>query len=357
MTRIKSANKFTKTFLRLAQADIAFYILPFIMLYLVLGTLAQAPLGLYAAQKMYFGSFILQAGPVPLPGFYIFTGLLTCSLLLKFIFFSDWSLNKSGINLTHLGVLVLLTGGLATALTAREGFMALAEGASSPYVYDYHQRELFIFKDDTLLRTIPFGKLQPQNSFDLPFSLKVLEACENCAIEKRADTDKPYNGMARFMALSPTKPGKEPEEDIAGVTFELDDNFYIAFEGMPKPILYKNYKLMFGRQQRLLPFSIQLDDFKKEAYPGMDKARAYSSDIAILENGVAWLAHISMNQPLRYRGYTFYQSSFEQGPGGEVSVFSVVENKGRLFPYIGTILIAAGLILHLCLMTRERNAP
>jgi hypothetical protein len=62
-----------------------------------------------------------------------------------------------------------------------------------------------------------------------------------------------------------------------------------------------------------------------------------------------------MNEPLRYKGYTFYQSSFSLRPDGEYSVLSVVRNKGRVFPYLASLLIFAGLLLHLVIRLRERN--
>ena len=352
MTRAQDLQKITT---RLAQADIAFYILPAIMLELVAGTIAQREIGLYAAQKIFFKSFILWAGPMPLPGFYTLTGLLTFFLLLKFLLASPWKLEKAGIHLTHLGVLVLLIGGLATALNAREGYMLLPEGGSSPYVYDYLQRELFIFKDNELLLTVPFEKLEYAEFPPLPFTIRTTETCANCEIVKQENPTAQHKGMARFMALTPKPSEKEPEENISGTTLDIDGNIYIAFEAMPKPIEIKNYKIMFGRQQRLLPFSIKLDDFTKDNYPGTDKAREFSSDITIEDNGISWTEHIAMNEPLRYKGYTFYQSSFEQGPDGEATVLSVVENKGRLFPYIGTILMAAGLLLHIFLMMKAKT--
>jgi hypothetical protein len=349
---------------RLAQADMVFYMLPFIMAFLVAGTLAQRNMGLFAAQNMFFGSFILWIGPIPLPGFYTFTALLTLSLLLKFLLASEWTKRKAGINLTHLGVLVILIGGLATSVMAREGYMMIAEGASSPYVYDYTQRDLFIFENDHLLRTIPFEELKAGNMFDLPFKITIKDRCVNCAIGKREDEGN-FQGMAQFMALSDKPPSKEPEENIPGITFDISgtdksDGTYIAFEAMPKPIELRvnkrGYKIIFGREQRLLPFSVKLQEFTKETYPGLDKAKAYISDIVITDGKLEWPARIEMNQPLRYKGYTLYQSSFEQGPQGELSVLSVVENKGRLFPYIGTGLIAVGLLLHLLLM-KERRQP
>lgn len=347
-----------------------FYLLPALMALLVAGTLAQRNMGLYAAHKMFFGSFIVWAGPVPLPGGYMLIGFLALNLAIKFIFNSEWSLRKAGIILSHLGVLVLLAGGLLTALSAKEGFMIIGEGEDSPYIYDYHNRELSIFMGDYASMTIPFQNfVNGQNSIDtLPFNLHVKQVCGNCNIIKREDAPKieaPLQGMARFMALESQAPETNPEENMAGIGLEisgLDENqngFYIAFEAMPEPITLtrgkQNYQIMMGRQQRTLPFRLELTDFTRETYPGIDKARAYSSAIIVHDGNLQWPALISMNSPLRYKGYVFYQSSFEQTEKGEMTVLSVVENKGRLFPYIGTLLVTTGLLLHIFITLQKRR--
>ncbi|MGB4058050.1 MAG: cytochrome c biogenesis protein ResB, partial [Alphaproteobacteria bacterium] len=304
----------------MTRADMAFYLLPPLMLLLTIGTIAQKPMGLYAAQKMFFASFIVWAGPLPLPGGYTLIGLLSLSLLAKFLLRSDWSWRRAGVNLTHLGILILLFGGLSAALQSRESFMIIPEGVETAYTYDYHQRILYIFENDTLKQSIPFKKLHGKIS-GLPFEIEILNTCKNCNITKRT-ADGEWRGMAQFMALETKTPDKEPEADIPGLTFTIngltpeENGTYIAFEGMPKPVILqagkREYKIIFGKQQDQLPFSIRLDDFKKESYPGTDKARAYSSDIVILDGGVEWPARIEMNAPLRYKGYTFYQSSFGQ---------------------------------------------
>jgi len=366
----KDKNPLHRFSLRLTNADITFFILPLIMLNLIAGTLAQHSMGLYAAQKMFFSSFITWIGPVPLPGGYILIGLFTLSLLLKFILRSSWHLNKTGIILSHLGVLIILIGGLFTALTAREGYMVIAENTQTPYVYDYHQRELFIFENDQLKQTIPFQDIQTEQTLNLgSFKLKILSRCENCKIIKREDAHDKLSGLepqslASFMALESQTPEKEPEENLSGISFELQSSslpdlsgFYIAFESMPKPITLQaegtDYKLIFGKKQTRLPFSLHLNDFTKKTYPGSFMAQAYSSDIIVKDNDLEWPVTIEMNKPLRYKGYTFYQSSFQQSAESEVSILSVVQNQGQIYPYIGTVVLAIGLIAHIIIMRKR----
>ena len=357
--------------LRLAQADMAFFLLPALMILLIAGTLAQRDMGFYDAHRMFFGSFYFWAGPLPLPGGYTLCALLAISLSLKFLILSEWSWRKAGIILTHLGTLVLLGGGLLTALTAREGYMVIAEGDQSSYIYDYHDTQLSVFIGENMRIDVPFANLHNKTPINgLPFTLNILDTCSNCEISKREDApeqsdDKPLHGMAQFMALSPKTREKEAEINLPGATFEISEldekqnGIYIAFDAMPQPIeLTKdNQKILIimGKTQRDLPFEIALQDFKKENYPGMETARSYSSSVILRDGSIEWPATISMNTPLRYKGYTFYQSSFDQSQEEEISILSVVENKGRLFPYIGTFIIAAGLLLHLILVLRARK--
>lgn len=362
--------KFLSTWVkRLSQADIVFYIMPALIALLLVGTIAQKHMGLYVAQKMFFSSFVFWIGFVPLPGGYLLIGLLTVFLSLKFIFHSKWTFEKSGVNLSHFGVLVLLAGGLLTAMYAREGYMIIPEGGQSPYVYDYIERELSIFEGGQK-RIVPFERLEQGADLSLPFSLKVHQLCKNCEIKKREESDqgfgeKPMQSFARFMALQSKASALDPEENLSGITFEVSglsedqDGIYIAFEGMPRPIEFtyqdRTYLLILGKAQRVLPFELKLNDFEKQSYPGTDQAKEYLSDLVVLDGDVEWPVRVSMNEPLRYKGYTFYQSSFEKSPEGELTILSVVENQGRLFPYLGTLIVMIGLILHLIIVLRGRG--
>ena len=56
---------------------------------------------------------------------------------------------------------------------------------------------------------------------------------------------------------------------------------------------------------------------------------------------------ISMNEPFRYKGWTFFQASFQETGGGpEISTFAVTRNYGRLIPYVATGVVFVGLLIH-----------
>ena len=87
----------------------------------------------------------------------------------------------------------------------------------------------------------------------------------------------------------------------------------------------------------------------KISHPNTQIAKSYTSEINVLDNQIARRQIIEMNAPLRYKGYTFYQAHYEEDPvtGIKTSVFAVVNNYGRLFPYISSIIMCIGVLLQM----------
>lgn len=344
----------------LASADVIFYTLPWLMVLVVLGTITQKELGLYEATEKYFNSIILWLGPIPTPGGLATIGFIAISLLIKFIFFSKWNRDQAGIIITHLGILLLLLGGLLTASLSREGFMIIPEGRNIDSVSDYHQRVMSITPENGETIFFQFDALEKDQDIEienLGINIKILERCNNCSAQAPSGKYKNLKGLAQNMELFPIPSEKEKEINFSGAILEVksahtpkEDGTYIVMEDIPKnPVFTTDLgetEISLGRAKTRLPFSITLQDFRKIDYPGTVKAREFESDLIIQDGNISWPITIRMNEPLRYKGYTFYQSSFEQRPDIEVTVLSVVKNAGRAFPYISTLVIFLGLLIH-----------
>ena len=357
-------NFFRQYGMMLGKPNILFWSLLWLMVILLIGTVSQKTLGLYLAHKTYFATVFFWLGPIPLPGGYPILTIIFMNLLCKLIFASPWHLKKSGTIVTHLGVLMLLLGGFITAGFSYEGNMVLREGERSNIIADYHQRHLVIFKEGEKLdrrRHEVLKKSMIISSAALPFKMRVLQVCRNCLPVNRGEAinGKTYRGLAEKVGLSNQPLEKEDESNIAGFVFELtgagedQDGIYLLTEVMGKEISLEikgdSYLLTLRRQQTKLPFSIELIDFERETHPGTNNPRRYQSRVKLIEGDMAWETLIEMNEPLRYKGYTFYQASFIENEQGEISVLAVVKNMGRLFPYIASIIMCIGLLIHLFL--------
>ncbi len=104
------------------------------------------------------------------------------------------------------------------------------------------------------------------------------------------------------------------------------------------------YILAYVFRQVDLGFSLHLKDFKIGHYEGTKRAATYES-LVTTPDGEDVV--ISMNEPLKYNGFTFYQASFEQDEMGRpvMSVLSVNYDPGRWVKYLGSFLIVFGSIL------------
>src|SRR5580692_1579854 len=115
-------------------------LLAFAIILVFIGTLAQVDEGLYQAQARYFRQWIVLGldlfgtrVPIILPGGYLIGTLLLVNLLAAHIYRFQFSVKKIGIQLAHLGVILLLVGQLTTDMLAHESQLSFFEGQTKSY--------------------------------------------------------------------------------------------------------------------------------------------------------------------------------------------------------------------------------
>lgn len=108
-------------------------------------------------------------------------------------------------------------------------------------------------------------------------------------------------------------------------------------------VSYQNRRIDLG-------FPIKLNDFDVTRYQGTMKAMEYASKVQVGNSEKQFPADeivISMNEPLKHAGYTFYQASFQEDENtGEpiLSVLSVNRDPGRWTKYLGSLVLSLGII-------------
>jgi cytochrome c-type biogenesis protein CcsB len=110
-------------------------------------------------------------------------------------------------------------------------------------------------------------------------------------------------------------------EKVASVSCELDGN---------------TVEFSYGSKSIALPFAIKLNNFILERYPGSSSPSGYKSDVVLLDKreNVEKPFMIFMNNILKYKGYRFYQSSFD--PDEKGTILSVNhDTAGMLVTYTG----------------------
>jgi len=133
----------------MARADVFSWALLWLMLLLVVGTLAQKYIGLYQAHRLYFDAwFIWLGGFIPLPGTRFVLLYMFLALLAK-LGLQAWTRHNAGSLVVHIGAMLLLLGGFITGVSSTEGSMLLDEGGRSAAMADYYKVELAILDETT----------------------------------------------------------------------------------------------------------------------------------------------------------------------------------------------------------------
>ncbi len=92
-----------------------------------------------------------------------------------------------------------------------------------------------------------------------------------------------------------------------------------------------------------LPFTISLDTFLIDYYPGTNAPMNYSSKVSIKGGGMTGQEVISMNNILKVSGYRFYQSSFDADLAGSWLTVNY-DPWGTGVTYLGYILLGITMI-------------
>ncbi len=104
----------------------------------------------------------------------------------------------------------------------------------------------------------------------------------------------------------------------------------------------------YGDKAFELPFSLKLEDFTLERYAGSSSPSSFASDVVLIDKNenITQNHKIFMNNVLDYKGYRFFQSSYDEDEKG--TILSVNHDKyGTIVTYIGYFFLFLGFVLAL----------
>ncbi|MBB78428.1 MAG: hypothetical protein CL844_05445 [Crocinitomicaceae bacterium] len=108
------------------------------------------------------------------------------------------------------------------------------------------------------------------------------------------------------------------------------------------------YEMEYGSMTIPVPFSVKCRDFQLERYPGSNSPSSFASELTIIdeERNYTRDQRVFMNNVMDYRGYRFFQSSYDSDEGG--TRLSVSHDWwGTNISYLGYLLMGIGMILSL----------
>nr|WP_317038969.1 cytochrome c biogenesis protein CcsA [Vaginella massiliensis] len=107
-----------------------------------------------------------------------------------------------------------------------------------------------------------------------------------------------------------------------------------------------NISLGYGSKAVKIPFSIRLDDFILERYPGSTNPSSFESKITVIDDGKETPEHIYMNNVMDHKGYRFFQASYF--PNEQGTILSVNQDWwGTNITYLGYFLLFTSMFVTL----------
>ncbi len=337
-------------------------------------TLAQVQLGIWGVQEKFFRTFFVLEHipntdiPVPVfPGGYFIGGLLLINLIVTHFSRFKLTWRKSGIFLTHFGLIFLLVGELLTGLWQEEFQMRLDEGETKNYSESYLLNELAIidtthpdFDDVVVVPEKLLARGAEIQHPKLPFRVVPRVYHPNAALQMREDgqpaAPSPVNRDigARLNTIPLPLTYKSNERNLPTAYIELIGpagslGTWLVSPQLVQPQTFeyagREWRLALRFERRYKPYSLTLLKFSHDRYAGTDIPKNFSSRVHLrTPDGVEDReVLIYMNNPLRYGGLTFYQAGFDNND--RTSILQIVRNPSWTLPYIACALMTFGLLI------------
>ncbi|KXU36659.1 ResB protein required for cytochrome C biosynthesis [Cephaloticoccus primus] len=339
-------------------------------------TIAQVQLGIWGVQEQFFKTFFVLKKipgteiPVPVfPGGYFIGGLLLINLIAAHVYRFRFTWAKSGIQLTHAGLILLLLGELFTGLWQEDYQLRLDVGQAKNYSESFRDQELAItdktdpdFDDVVVLPDKLLAHRGAVQHSTLPFRIVIRDYFPNAVPQSRdqvpanAGLPQATMGFGRDFTVIPLPLSyRQDQSNLAAALVELIGpggslgTWLLSAHPFvrPQPFEYdgRHFELSLRFARNYKPFSLTLLELRHDVYPGTDIPKNFSSRVRLSQPD----AHadrevlIYMNNPLRYGGLTFYQYQMDSASG--YSVLQVVRNPSWMLPYVSCILMMLGLLI------------
>lgn len=330
-----------------ASLYITLICLSLLMILVFACTISQAKIGIYYAVQYYITSWVVKINGIPVfPGGLLVNSILFINLIAGHIVHFKKKFSQFGIWMIHLGVFLLILGSAITYFQGIESQMLIDVGEKKFYSQDFKKAELVLidhsdFTNDTIYAIDEEQLLKKtiKNSI-LPVKIQVLESYLNAFVKEDQLIPLPVSNQDNQQNFFSAKIKIEDSNGNRG-TYVLSTMQEAAAD---VTINGKPFSIQLRPKRFYYPFSLTLKKFVHEKYLGTEIPKKYASILTLEEGDQKRDVSILMNQPLRYKGYTFFQASF--GKGDQMTILQVVKNPAWTLPYWASLIMALGMLIH-----------
>ena len=358
----------------LASLRLTVALLVFSVVLVFAATLDQVHLGVWGVQEKYFRSIFVVSQlsgtslllPV-FPGGYLLGGALIINLIAAHVTRFKLSWGKSGLWMTHVGLILLLVGEGMSGILQKDNQMRIDVGQTLRYSESFRETELAIVETTNpgydQVVAVPADRLSssdPIQSPLLPFVVKPVAYYQNAQLRMRSQVpDAPASlataGSGTDILATPLPVTTKPDEsnwptgyvELVGTEGSLGTFLVSTMMNGPEEFTYqkRTFRLWLRPRRDYLPFSVTLKKFTHDIYPGTDIPRDFASTVLLKSDDGRddREVRIFMNNPLRFAGRAFYQSGYANND--HTSILQVVSNPSWQIPYVSCVLIGLGLLV------------
>lgn len=337
-----------------------------------LATLEMVDTGLLATLRKYFHWSAWYLVPeingksliVPLPGGYWVCALLLLNLVLGGLIRARKGWRTIGVLMAHFAIIFMVAAGGVAQLYEKRGVMFLVEGEQADYAVSLTDPSIEVIEEggDKIwvagehdLSGLRQGDQRVLRFPDLPFDLEVGGWLTNVTVRKQdgrwglkempIQIEGELNAPGCMARVLP-KEG-EPSEGFVLAVPPVSTGIE-AYAPHVVEAGGKRYGIRLVKETIPVPYTVKLDDAVAEYYPNSMRPKSFMSKIERIA-GESVPVEISMNEPMRMGGFTFFQRTMSSGPqtqGPEFSGFEVVSNPADKWPEWSLYIVAAGMLIH-----------
>jgi ABC-type transport system involved in cytochrome c biogenesis permease subunit len=297
---------------------------------------------------------------------------------------------RGGNMLIHVGVALLMVGQFMFGDRQIEQRLTLVEGDRSNMVYRTDELEIAVIdvsgQDEDHVLAIPEALIRQAAQGDgiidapeLPCMIKLERWMPSSALQpvSAADQNLATQGVGLTQKAIPVQAsgGAKSEVNLASAYVTLMDrnsrkplgtvllsqfinDAQQVFRGATDShesidIDGKRFELALRFRREYKDYMVELKDVIRENYSASETPRDFSSLLRIHneKTGEEITEKTWMNNPIRFRGETFYQSDYfpamlADGRMGEGSGLQVVRNSGWMIPYVCCMMVMVGMVYH-----------
>ena len=238
----------------------------------------------------------------------------------------------------HLSWVFIIVGSGVTRYFGDEGMISLREGeTTNTYLSD---RTYITAMVDGNYQGAPLRKKKQKEVLFSPYTSNHYKWSSDFKGKPFSITYKSFKRIGKEMnvlVLEVVSGNQRKEVTVMGKRGVQYPPTTITLNGL-------QFHLSYGAREEKLPFSLTLNDFIAEKYPGTENSYAsFKSKVTVSGGGKTFPYDIEMNHILNYQGYRLFQSSFH--PDEQGTILSVNHDFwGTLITYIGYILLFGSLL-------------